>query len=34
MTKKRYRHDTGCIIDQESGEILTTKQAVNKNNKM
>ena len=33
MTDKRYRYDTGCIIDQQSGEILSTKQAVNRLNK-
>ena len=33
MTKKRYRYDTGCIIDQQTGEILSTKQAVNRLNK-
>ena len=33
MTKNRYRYDTGCIIDQETGEILTTKQAVNRLNR-
>ena len=29
----RYRYDTGCIIDQKTGDILTEKQAVNRLNK-
>lgn len=33
MTDKRYRYDTGCIIDQQTGEILSTKQAVNRLNR-
>ena len=33
MTENRYRYDTGAIIDQETGEILTTKQAVNRLNR-
>jgi len=33
MTENRYRYDTGSIIDQETGEILTTKQAVNRLNR-
>ena len=28
MNKNRYRYDTGAIIDQHTGEILTVKQAV------
>lgn len=33
MTENRYRYDTGCIIDQKTGDILTEKQAVNRLNK-
>ena len=33
MTEKRYCYDTGCIIDQKTGDILTEKQAVNRLNK-
>ena len=33
MTERRYRYDTGCIIDQKTGEILTEKQAVTRLNK-
>ena len=29
----RYRYDTGNIIDQKNGEILTTRKAVNRLNK-
>lgn len=32
MSKNRYRYDTGSIIDQ-TGDILTTRQAVNRLNK-
>lgn len=28
MTENRYRYDTGCIIDQKNGNILTLKKAV------
>jgi len=31
--KDRYRYDTGCIIDQKTNEILTTKQTVNRLNR-
>jgi uncharacterized protein YwgA len=31
--KDRYRYDTGMIIDQKNGDILTTKQAVNRLNR-
>jgi uncharacterized protein YwgA len=31
--KNRYRYDTGMIIDQKNGDILTTKQAVNRLNR-
>ena len=33
MTERRYRYDTGCIIDQKTGEILTEKQVVNRLNR-
>ena len=33
MTEKRYRLDTECIIDQKTGEILTTRKAVNRLNR-
>ena len=31
---KRYRYDTGQIIDQVDGEILTERQVVNRLNKL
>lgn len=33
MTKNRYRYDTGQIIDQKNGEILTTRKTVNRLNR-
>ena len=33
MTEKRYRYDTGSIIDQKTGEILSERQAVNRLNR-
>lgn len=33
MTKRRYRYDTGSIIDQKTSEILTKRQAVNRLNR-
>ena len=33
MTENRYRYDTGTIIDQKNGEILTTRKTVNRLNK-
>ena len=33
MTEKRYRYDTGSIIDQKTGEILSGRQAVNRLNR-
>lgn len=33
MTEKRYRYDTGCIIDQKTGEILSERQVVIRLNK-
>jgi len=33
MTENRYRYDTGSIIDQRNGDILSTKQAVNRLNR-
>lgn len=29
----RYRYDTGSVIDQETGDILTEKQVVNRLNR-
>ena len=33
MTENRYRIDTGSIIDQKTGEILTLRKAVNRLNR-
>ena len=33
MSNNRYRYDTGSVIDQSNGDILTTRQAVNRLNK-
>jgi len=33
MTKNRYRLDTGCIIDQRTGEILSDKKIVGRLNR-
>jgi len=33
MTGKRYRYDTGSIIDQKTGEILSERQVVIRLNK-
>lgn len=33
MTENRYRYDTGSIIDQKTGEILTERKAVNRLNR-
>ena len=33
MRMNRYRYDTGVVIDQSTGEILSTKQVVNRLNK-
>lgn len=33
MTENRYGYDAGSIIDQQTGEILTERQAVNRLNK-
>ena len=31
--EKRYRYDTGSIIDQKTGDILSERQAVNRLNR-
>lgn len=31
---KRYRYDTGCIIDHVENEVLSTKKTVNRLNKL
>ena len=33
MTDNRYRYDTGSIIDQKTGEILTERKTVNRLNR-
>lgn len=33
MTENRYRYDTGSIIDQKTGEILSERQTVNRLNR-